>query len=160
MKLLDCLAAENTFLISKWGPTRARVHFDAKFATWQPDKKADIIEKKLAKLAKLANHYFVHFDSGTNGGNYEIVIAVRGDGKVDAFLANFLENYFSVDEPTGGGARAWSVACSRHGRRGTFSVASRPRASSSLSSWFRSASGWAMRYFTGGMLPMKIDWPE
>src|SRR5204862_6214566 len=39
-------------------------------------------------------------------------------------------------------------------------LASSPLASSRSSCAVRSASGWTMRYLTGGMLPVRIDCPE
>ncbi|MDB4954647.1 MAG: hypothetical protein JWO36_2216 [Myxococcales bacterium] len=94
--IFECLRNVATFEVGGWGPDRVRVHTDAKFSTWQPNRKHDIIEKHRKDLAKLKNHVFVHFTSGANDGAWEVVLAVRLDKDarpiVDAYLASFLPN--------------------------------------------------------------------
>jgi hypothetical protein len=92
--ILECLADETTSEIRDWAPERLRIHTDAKFTTWQPDRKRDVIEKHRKELAKLKDHVFVHFDMAGKDGTWEMLVAVKLDKEanvvVDAYLANFL----------------------------------------------------------------------
>ena len=94
-ELVECtLADDELYPIRNWSPSRLRVHRDATFATWQRDRKHDVIERHRRELAKLENHAFVHFDARGAGGTSEIVLAVKlddaGQPVIDTYLVSFL----------------------------------------------------------------------
>jgi hypothetical protein len=93
-EIFECLAGAGTAEVGSWAPERVRVHTDAKFSTWQLDRKHDVIEKHRKDLAKLKNHAFVHFTSGATDGSWEVVLAIKLDDDanpiVDGYLASFL----------------------------------------------------------------------
>lgn len=93
--IVECmLADEAVYSIRNWAPTRLRIHSDATFASWQRDRRSDVIEKHRKELAKLEDHVFVHFDAPGTGGSWELVLAIKlddqGEPVVDSYLGSFL----------------------------------------------------------------------